>query len=168
MFAMLLLVGAYACLPGEYLFGLEWLWLFAFGYLYSRMSVSVRRFIILISCIIVLICLYRIHYDGSILWSNFNRCNRVFHCALGIFLFSTAVFICTMRIPRWVSCMDFYSYEIYLAHFVFMIGPGSLIGKTGSKIGDIMLMLLLSVLVACFLKYASRYLAKIFQKGQAG
>lgn len=159
----ILLICAYAVLPGECLFGLEWVWLFAFGYAYARISTAHRHLIAGLSFAVLLFCLWCIHGDHSILLSNFNRCNRIFHCSLGIFLFCTALFTCTTRPPKWIFCLDCYSYEIYLVHFVFLIGPGTVLGVTGSTIGDIILILLLSIVMALFLKYTSRAIVGISQ-----
>lgn len=50
-----------------------------------------------------------------------------------------------------VNFFDFISYEVYLVHYMFIVGPVSLVGLTSSKIIDSIIIILISILLATIL-----------------
>lgn len=156
-----LVVPSYYVLPPRILWGLEWFWLYAFGYFFANLSIRNKKWIICLFFLGYMIIVFRIREITDIaLWTRIGRCH---HCALGILLFTLGItYIKTsrtcptkmMRVFRWFNR---YSYEIYLTHFVVMVGVFSLSQVTGSLFVNILLMLIVTAILTFMLVKVTRF-----------
>lgn len=89
-------------------------------------------------------------------YEEFCDSNHVF---LGVFLFLMlkSIFdrIRTYRVSRFLSFADRYSYEMYLAHHLIILGPFSLMNLTGIVWLNIVIILALSIILADAVKRCS-------------
>lgn len=155
---LLLWVIIFVCLPPRVMWGAEWIFLFATGYMRIAAEISntssklVRLFdFVLIASLIPVVLLI----SDANLTSNYDRLNRIFHVLLGLSLTIWGykmLKICNIRIiPSWIRMFDKYSFYVYLVHFVFMIGPLSFAHFTPYNMVNIAIMLSLSVLFTSLL-----------------
>ena len=90
---------------------------------------------------------------------------------LGIFLFA-ALYLLLRRLPwdkykgfrRFLAQADRYSYDIYLAHMIFIKGVLSLIGVTGFWVSDLLLIIVISCVCGIVLYKVSRFVNIIGHK----
>ena len=156
----------YFFIPPRWLFGLEWFWLYAFGYFFANLSIKYKKvYICLFSlCYLIVVSNIRELTDLS-LWKRLARCH---HSTLGILLFTLSVTFIrnlsntskTMNILRW---FDRYSYFIYLTHFVVMIGSFSLAHITESYIINISLMILTTAILTYLLVKATKLVSEMIE-----
>ena len=111
-------------------------------------------------------CSYIAHknFTGYQIFCNYN------HMMLGVFLFLAMKLLFDRvnleRIEGFLSFTDKYSYEMYLVHHLIILGPFSLMALTSVTSLNIMIILVLTVLLAWFLKLLSdRIQMLLFKKG---
>jgi peptidoglycan/LPS O-acetylase OafA/YrhL len=144
LLASVLFIYTFIACPERFLFGFEWLWLYAFGYFFSNISSKTKKLYIVLFSICYLYLFMQIHQLQDIgLW---RRLGRHHHCTLGILLFTLGVTLLrripiTSRIMAIFKWFDKYSFFIFLTHFVVMIGDFSLAHITESIVVNILLML---------------------------
>lgn len=59
-----------------------------------------------------------------------------------------AIYMNSVRIPKWGEFICKISFEIYLCHYMFIVGPVSLMGETGNWLLDSIWVVFVSVVVA--------------------
>ena len=136
------------------LFGLEWFWLYAFGYFFANISSKSQKLYIAIFSICYLYLFTQINQVFEIgLWTKLGRRH---HCTLGILLFTLGVtylkcYINSSKIMPIFKWFDKYSYFIFLTHFVVMIGDFSLAHITDYIAINILLMLVATAVLTYLL-----------------
>ena len=153
---------------GRWLFGVEWFWLYAFGYFFANISIKARKFYMCLFAFIYLYALTQIKRPQDIiyLWSILGRRH---HCALGILLFTTGVTYLqrftinskNMAVFRW---FDKYSFFIYLTHFTVMVGTLSLAKITNHLFVNVLLMILVSAILTYLLVIANNFITNRIQQ----
>lgn len=153
---------------GRLLFGVEWFWLYAFGYFFANISIKARKIYICLFALIYLYALAQIKEPRDIiyLWSILGRRH---HCALGILLFSTGVtylkcFTNKSKIMPVFKWFDKYSYFIYLTHFTVMVGTLSLANITNYLFVNVLLMILASAILTYLLVIANNFITNKIQQ----
>jgi peptidoglycan/LPS O-acetylase OafA/YrhL len=160
---LILVLPCYILLRPRFLFGLEWFWLYAFGYFFANLSDRYKNVLILLFALCYIALATRITGLLDItLWKRLGRCH---HCTLGILLFTLGVtylrcFTNTSRIMPIFRWFDKYSYFIFLAHFVVMIGTFSLAHVTDYLIINILLMILASAILTYLLIITTKQITK--------
>lgn len=158
IFLLILVLPCYKYLTPRILFGLEWFWLYAFGYFFANLSGKHKNALILLFALCYIAIATRITGLLDItLWKRLGRCH---HCALGILLFTLGVthlrcFTNTSRIMPVFRWFDKYSYFIFLAHFVVMVNTFSLAHVTDYLFINVLLMILASAILTYLLIIAT-------------
>ena len=159
----IILLPTYLFLRPRTLYGLEWFWLYAFGYFFANLSVKTKKILISLFTICYLVLATKITGLQDItLWKRLGRCH---HCTLSLLLFSvgTTYIRClsndskTMTIFKW---FDKYSFYIFLAHFPTMIGTFSLAHITQHLGVNILLMVVASAFLTLLLVTTTNYITK--------
>lgn len=93
------------------------------------------------------------------------------HVFLGVALFCSGRVLlrpfCNINlIQRILRLSDRYSYQIYLTHHFFILGPLSLMALTANSYVNVVLILLLTVLTAVLLQKTSAKISAVFMKKQ--
>ena len=93
------------------------------------------------------------------------------HVFLGVALFCSGRVLlrpfCNINlIQRILRLSDRYSYQIYLTHHFFILGPLSLMALTANSYVNVVLVLLLTVLTAVLLQKTSAKISAVFMKKQ--
>lgn len=93
------------------------------------------------------------------------------HVFLGVALFCSGRVLlrpfCNINlIQRILRLSDRYSYQIYLTHHFFILGPLSLMALTANSYVNVVLILLLTVLTAVLLQKISAKISAVFMKKQ--
>ena len=60
-----------------------------------------------------------------------------------------------------VKFIDQYSYEIYLVHYMFIVGPISLMNVTSNWFINSMIVIMTSILISAVLKYSTKIFSYI-------
>lgn len=136
--------------------------IYSSGYMYANLNRSWRRCYIFAMCVLCSIILWKSSW--ALILDYHSMMNQLFHSFLGIAislvfieLGSSMVYASSNKI---ISLLDKYSYEIYLVHHPFIIGPLSCVALTDSRSFNILLILLIISVVSFFLKVAQQYLSR--------
>lgn len=141
--------GAYLVFPSwMYVFGLSWVYLYAVGYLFANLGKKWKLFYFVL-CAVALICLFFI-FKWEDIDHFYQPIYRLIHDLGGVFIVIAGVglskMIKTLKVPKFISFLDKYSYHIFLVHFIILCGPFSMAHCTPYFGLNIILMLLTTVL----------------------
>lgn len=122
------LLFSYYCLPGPIVFMLSWIVLYSIGYLFVSSKYQKQWIITIISIVLmtILICLLT---GWSSVTHYFNPIGRCLHDFGGLCLVLLPLFLLRdkkINLPTIVKILDKYSFQIYLIHYIIIIGPFSL------------------------------------------
>ena len=117
----------YWLVPGQWMFLLSWIFLYAICYLYVNIK-NTRIYdigLIVIEMVLVGIVLS----NTDIITDYFNPINRAFHDLTGVCVVIFGVKLLSKLkakiIPKPVKVLDKYSFQIFIVHYFFVIGPFS-------------------------------------------
>ena len=157
------LVVSFILLPTRYVWGVEWVVLFAIGYLYraikesySATSCVVFEVLCCVACVAAILCM-----DRSCLYSNYDLRNRIFHVTLGVMIFiASRHYLPPPALSKLLSILDRSSFMIYLVHFPFFIGKYSLAHLTPYNIVNVVIMIVATIIATFVLAAVSNLLSK--------
>lgn len=92
-------------------------------------------------CLAILMIFFKLQRLTDPAWSHYNVW---LHCVMALFIFSLLFVIisrCKFNLPKWIKWINNLSYEVYLIHHIFILGPLSLLYITPSKAINILLVL---------------------------
>ena len=122
----------YIVAPMPLVFVASWFFLYAICYLYTNLNQTKWYDIGLLILELVLILLIFIHSDVINIY--FDPLNRLFHDVSGIFIVLVGIrLLSNMNIKDVSMIMDLldrYSFQIFIVHYFFLIGPFSLVHLT--------------------------------------
>lgn len=152
----------YLYLPPKLLWGLEWVWLYMFGYFFANISSKQRTLVGVAFIIAFIIILPYIHSEADI--ANYSRMGRISHCALGVTIFYLGLlfFKGIKNVPRFILFFDKHSFYIFLAHFPLMVGSLSLSQVTSNNYVNVALMIIASAFSTILLEFSSKKISKLF------
>lgn len=144
----------------------SWLLVYALGYLYASGNKQGRILIVIFMSIALLSSLIFISWDDILrngLW------NQLLHISFGVLTVITFSFIANCRdfsifSSRILTVVDRYSYDIYIVHHIFIIGPFSVLFLFASPFVNVVLILGLTFLMAFVLNKVSARLLVCFGK----
>lgn len=131
------------------------LFIYAFGFFYASFKGWWKYGIISLLCALSVFLLWQLTWEDIL--DHGSLMNQVFHtyCGITISVILVELFSNVLKVGvlnRFVSFFDKHSYEIYLVHHPFIIGPFSLIGLTPFVILNISAILGLTFIMAFLLK----------------
>lgn len=144
LFGISLLLLSYCCLPGPIVFIMSWFVIYSIGYLYVS-SKHQKRWILTIISIELITILICSQSGWSSVTQYFNPIGRCLHDFGGLCLVLLPLFLfrnIRIPLPAIVGILDKYSFQIYLIHYIIIIGPFSLAFYFGKMQYNILLILL--------------------------
>jgi peptidoglycan/LPS O-acetylase OafA/YrhL len=124
----------YIVAPMPLVFLASWFFLYAICYLYVHLNQTKWYDMGLLVLELLLILLVCIHTD--VLNIYFNPLNRLFHDVSGIFVVLFGIRLLSKinikGVPKIVDWLDRYSFQIFIVHYFFLIGPFSMVHLTDS------------------------------------
>ncbi|MCU6770368.1 Uncharacterized protein conserved in bacteria [uncultured Bacteroides sp.] len=135
----------------------SWLFVYIMGYMYGASTIFwKRRITVFVSCLFIWLSLF-ISWEDILDYQNII--NQLFHAMSGLFaIIFTIILFKRFNITlknKIISTTDKYSYEIYLVHHVFILGPFSLMTITGNLFINISSIIVLTFLCSIILNYIS-------------
>ena len=145
---LLLCIGVgYWLIPCQWMFFLSWIFLYAICYLYVNIK-DTRIYdmgLIIIEIILVGIMLS----NRNSITDYFNPINRAFHDLTGVCVVIFGVKLLsklkTKDIPRPVKVLDKYSFQIFIVHYFFVIGPFSVAHVSSNITINIILIIAITI-----------------------
>lgn len=146
----------------------SWLLVFALGYFYASDCKRCRMMIALLMTILFLCSLVFVSWN-DILQNGFW--NLLLHVSGGVL----AVII-TTTLSKWFSfsfgkrilkVVDKYSYEVYITHHIFILGPFSMLFLLACPFANILFIILWTILTALVLRRVSSWLTHILWDDRA-
>lgn len=127
---LLLCVGVmYFVAPGPLVFMASWVFLYAIGYLYVNLKKARKIYNIGFVLLEILLIVFITTRFGMV-ETYFNPLNRAFHDMSGVFVVIIGIILLSRLnlkgVPKIVDLFDKYSFQVFLVHYFFVIGPFSL------------------------------------------
>ena len=152
----------YLFLPMKWMFLASWVYLYAIGYLYVNLSHK-RIYEYTLFVLIVLLLIFT-------KWGNlivyFDKLGRLFHDVAGIFVVIWGVkllsLINKLRVLGLIKLFDEYSYNVFLVHYILIVGPFSLANVTSNIGANIVIMLFAAVIATMLFIWINGLLDKWF------
>lgn len=135
----------------------SWLFVYIMGYIYGTTNILWKKIIaVLVSSLFIGVCVV-------ISWKDIlnyqNTLNQFFHVISGLFIIIFTIALINkldiIRKNKIILIADKYSYEVYLTHHVFILGPFSLIAITNNLSINIFTIIILTILSSTILSYIS-------------
>ncbi len=140
-----------------------WIVLYLFGMCMGRFDANKVHAITTVASGVVLAILmvfFQLSRLTDSMWAHYSIW---LHCVLAIFLFDLLYAILTkidVKLPKCLQFVNNISYEVYLIHHIFILGPLSLLFLTPSKTINILLILIITIV----LSYALNQLMNIIKR----
>ncbi len=93
----------------------------------------------------------KIYFDDTILYNIFI--SGITHCMLAISIFGVVQFLASDKAGKLISFLDSISYEVYLVHYMLIVGPISLLHLTKSFCVDSVITIAASLMIAAIVHY---------------
>ena len=148
-----------------HLYYFSWCFLYAFGYGYAVISEKFRRIIdVTLLLLVAGFILLELRWEVILEYGSWQ--NRFFHDMSGLVLLFGGIRVLQglklNRVPSVILRLDQLSYQIYIVHHIFILGPLSLAFLTSYKGLNVIIMLTLSMAAAVLLGKASQIVTKRF------
>ena len=162
-----IVAGMWLILPSlRYVYVMSWVYLYAIGYLFVNLSSKWKLFYLGL-CAFVLVYLCCI-----IRWEDFRHSYqtiyRLIHDVVGVFVVIGGVWLLSMvkelRVPKIVSFLDKYSFQIFMVHFTIMCGPFSMAHVTPYTGLNILIMLLVTAVATYLFVKVMNFINGILEK----
>lgn len=172
--AMLVLLAfvamAYLFLPSlRYVFVLSWVYLFAIGYLYVNLSKKWKLFYLGLCSVVLIYLVYlclNLHWEGY--RHPYQYTYRLIHDVVGVFVVIVGVWLLSkvkeLKVPKFVSFLDKYSYQVFIVHFIIMCGPFSMAHITPNIGTNIIIMLMVTVVATYLFVKVMNLINKMLEK----
>ena len=166
LFGLLAFVAcAYLALPSwRYFFALSWIYLYAIGYLFANLGEKWKMFYLVLFVVALMYACIVFPWENVGCFDT--KIYRLIHDLEGIFVVLVGVWLLklkkTLKLPRFVSFLDKYSYPVFLVHYIIMSGPFSMSYITPYVSLNIVIMLLTTILVTYIFVKLLNYLEKLF------
>ena len=146
---------------GVYIFYISFYIIF---YIFSLIKFKNINFIIL-SCMALIGLMVRIGgkiiLDNTIIYENIIVLYSQAILAVYIFIvFTKKEYVLNIKLERIVKFLDSISYEIYLTHYIFIIGSFSVLKATDSIIINILLGILMTIIFSIVIKIIEKFIYK--------
>lgn len=142
-----------------------WIMIYIIGICMGKYeSKLLKNCLFFVSLIALSVLLYNFSFN-KLIDSGFSHYNGWLHIMLAIFLFLILYWLfdsvlLMKKLNKISKQLDSYSYEVYLTHHVFMLGPLSILYITKYDSVNIFLIILATILSAIILKFITSHIIK--------
>ncbi len=150
--------------PKPLVFLASWFYLYIICYLYVHLSKTKWYDIGLVVLEMCLVLLIIMHTD--VINTYFNPINRLFHDVSGVFIVVFGIRLLSSLnfkgVPVIVEWLDRYSFQIFLVHYFFLIGPFSLAHLTNNASVNLSIISVAIVITTIVFSFINRKVTYLF------
>ncbi len=145
-----------------------WVMIYIIGICYGKYESKWLKYTLLFVSFVILCIMLQSFSFNKLVNPDFSHYNGWFHVVLAVFLFILLYSLCNFgwlmnKLNKVIKKLDAYSYEVYLIHHVFILGPLSILFMTKYSVINIFLVILLTILFAVTLQFIVIHLKKILK-----
>lgn len=143
-----------------------WVALYLLGIIMGEKEIKYAKWVGLLSVCASVLIISSLPGVGSLSQSGYFHIGVWFHVSLSLSILAMFYFALTKlladecKVPRIFGWLDKYSYEIYLVHHLFILGPCSMLFVFDNKLISIILVIVCAMVSAVLLKLLSKILIK--------